>query len=332
MSTETSKWLNQNVLVGHTAKRGNAWHYKASDQGEESNHYEGAIPADDVRRRLFNWQAEAQPMFIQVGDELKEVPNKVAIVRNDTNEILGVPSSSYVPHQYDEALLQQVESILDDNITIGSAGLLKGGAIGWVQIEMPENMKVADVEFRPHLLATTSFNGSIATTYKRTVTVVVCDNTRAAALEENGEEYRIRHTANSGLRISNAREALNIVYKLGDDFAREVEELLSVKVSEQVFDKFLLQTFPIHDEMGKLATTKAADNRGQFMNLWNNDERVAPWKGTAYGVLQLVNTHRHHFRPTKGATVRTERNMMDTLTGITEEQDKRAMRRLLALV
>lgn len=332
MSTETSEWLNQNVLVGHTAKRGNAWHYKASDQGEESNHYEGAIPAEDVRRRLFNWQAEAQPMFIQVGDELVEVPNKVAIVRNDTKQILGVPSSSYVPHQYDEALLKQVESILDDNITIGSAGLLKGGAIGWVQIEMPENMKVADVEFRPHLLATTSFNGSIATTYKRTVTVVVCDNTRAAALEENGEEYRIRHTANSGLRISNAREALNIVYKLGDDFAREVEELLSVKVSDQVFDKFLLQTFPIHDEMGKLAITKAADNRGQFMNLWNNDERVAPWKGTAYGVLQLVNTHRHHFRPTKGSTVRTERNMMDTLTGITEEQDKRAMRRLLALV
>lgn len=332
MSTETSEWLNRNVLVGHTAKRGNAWHYKASDQGDESNHYEGAIPAEDVRRRLFNWKAVAQPMFIQVGDQLKEVPNKVAIVRDDTNEILGVPSASYVPHQYDEALLSQVEAILDDNITIGSAGLLKGGAIGWVQVEMPENMKVADVEFRPHLLATTSFNGSIATTYKRTVTVVVCDNTRAAALEENGQEFRIRHTANSGLRIANAREALNIVYQLGDSFAREVEELLSVKVSDQVFDKFLLQTFPINDDMGKLAITKATDNRAQFMTLWNNDERVAPWKGTAYGVLQLVNTHRHHFRPTKGATVRTERNMMDTLTGVTEEQDKRAIQRLFALV
>lgn len=332
MSTETSEWLNQNVLVGHTAKRGNAWHYKASDQGDESNHYEGAIPAEDVRRRLFNWKAVAKPMFVQVGDQLKEVPNKVAIVRDDTNEILGVPSASYVPHQYDEALLSQVEAILDDNITIGSAGLLKGGAIGWVQVEMPENMKVADVEFRPHLLATTSFNGSIATTYKRTVTVVVCDNTRAAALEENGQEFRIRHTANSGLRIANAREALNIVYQLGDSFAREVEELLSIKVSDQVFDQFLLKTFPIKSEMSKLAITKAADNRGQFMTLWNNDERVTPWKGTAYGILQLVNTHRHHFRPTKGATVRTERNMMDTLTGVTEEQDKRAVQRLLALI
>jgi phage/plasmid-like protein (TIGR03299 family) len=332
MSTETSEWLNQNVLVGHTAKRGNAWHYKASDQGEESNHYEGAVPVEDVRRRLFNWQAVAQPMFIQVGDQLKEVPNKVAIVRNDTNEILGVPSGRYVPHQYDDALLTQVESILDDNITIGSAGLLKGGAIGWVQVEMPENMKVADVEFRPHLLATTSFNGSIATTYKRTVTVVVCDNTRAAALEEKGQEYRIRHTANSGLRIASARDALQIVYQLGDDFAREVEQLLSVKVTDQVFDKFVTQMFPVADDAGTLAQNKAWNNRELFGSLWENDERVAPWKGTAYGVLQLVNTHRHHFRPIKGATVRAERNMMDTLTGVTEESDKAAIKRLLALV
>lgn len=332
MSSETTEWLNQNVLVGHTAKRGNAWHYKASAQGEESNHYEGAIPAEDVRRRLFNWQAVAMPMFVNVNGETKQVPNKVAIVRNDTNDILGVPSSSYVPHQYDDALLTQVESILDDEMTIGSAGLLKGGAIAWVQVEMPENMKVADVEFRPHLLATTSFNGSIATTYKRTVTVVVCDNTRNAALRENGDEYRIRHTANSGLRLASAREALKIVYQMGDDFAREVEQLLSIKVSDQLFDKFLLQTFPINDDMGKLAVTRATENRGQFMTLWNTDERVAPWKGTAYGVLQAVNTHHHHFRPTKGSTMRVERNMMDALTGVTQEKDKRAMERLFALV
>ena len=31
MSKETSNWLNNNVLVGMTDKRGNAWHYKASE-------------------------------------------------------------------------------------------------------------------------------------------------------------------------------------------------------------------------------------------------------------------------------------------------------------
>jgi hypothetical protein len=55
MSAETEEWLNQNILIGFTAKRGNAWHYRASAQGAESNHYEGAIPTEDVVRRLFDW-------------------------------------------------------------------------------------------------------------------------------------------------------------------------------------------------------------------------------------------------------------------------------------
>ena len=44
MSKETQEWLNRNVLIGYTERRGNAWHYRASDQGDEPNHYPGAIP------------------------------------------------------------------------------------------------------------------------------------------------------------------------------------------------------------------------------------------------------------------------------------------------
>ena len=38
MSQETLAWLNTNVLVGFTDKRGIAWHYRASEQGSEPNH------------------------------------------------------------------------------------------------------------------------------------------------------------------------------------------------------------------------------------------------------------------------------------------------------
>jgi len=53
------------------------------------------------------------------------------------------------------------------------------------------------VEFRPNLLATTSFDGSIATTFKRTVTTTVCDNTRELALTEKGQHYKVKHTRGS---------------------------------------------------------------------------------------------------------------------------------------
>jgi hypothetical protein len=44
MSTETMQWLNQNTLIGYSDQRGHAWHYRASDQGDEPNHYPVPVP------------------------------------------------------------------------------------------------------------------------------------------------------------------------------------------------------------------------------------------------------------------------------------------------
>lgn len=56
MSRETLEWLNANTLIGFTDKRGKAWHYRASKQGDQPNHYPGPVPVDDVKRRLFCWE------------------------------------------------------------------------------------------------------------------------------------------------------------------------------------------------------------------------------------------------------------------------------------
>jgi phage/plasmid-like protein (TIGR03299 family) len=338
MSNETTQWLNQNVLVGMTDKRGTAWHYKASDQGEEPNHYAGAIPVEDVRRRLFHWSALEVPMFISVPSEdgesfdYQEVPSKNAIVRSDTYEVLGVPSKRYVPHQYDEWLLESVGNIIDDDLVIGSAGLLKNGAIAWVQIEMPENSKVADVEFRPNLLATTSFNGSIATTYKRTVTIVVCDNTRAMALREDSDQVRIRHTANSALRLASARSVLEVVHEMEDEFTQELNRLLSISITDQQFEKFLTKLIPVKDTESKQAVTRSDNQKAELLTLWREDQRVSPWKNTAYGALQAVNTHRQHFRQTRKGNLIVERTMLDNLKGKLYELDQRASKVLSSII
>ena len=51
---ETLQWLDENMLIGFTDKRGTAWHYRTDLQGAEPNHYPGAIPVADVKRRLFD--------------------------------------------------------------------------------------------------------------------------------------------------------------------------------------------------------------------------------------------------------------------------------------
>jgi hypothetical protein len=172
------------TLIGYTDKRGNAWHYRSEDQGNEPNHYPGAIPVDDVLRRLFDWKViEAPITYIVPGkvegaivsyqhegewfSVLSSQVGRKGMLTDDTYYDLGAFKSGYQGHDYTEWLIDNVATILDtskNGLGIGSAGLLKNRAQAWVSVEMEENFTSKQgVEFRPYLLAATSFDGSIAT-------------------------------------------------------------------------------------------------------------------------------------------------------------------------
>ena len=319
MSKETTAWLNSNVLVGYTAKRGTAWHYRADEQAAEPNHYPDAIPVEDVRRRLFHWQPVEATMTARYtlmdesGVEAIEIPDqeRKVIVRPDTRQILGVFKNGYTVHGYDEWLIDNVETILDADVKIGSAGLLKGGAVGWVQVEMADTMEAAGVEFRPFLTAATSLDGSLATTYISGAQVVVCDNTLQLAQATADRRYRVKHSSGSLGRLSDVRDSLGLILSTGQEFAAEIEKLNREVVTEQRWKDFrTAYTAPSTDT--KAAKTIAAEKSAKLNRLWRSDSRVAPWAGTAYGVLAAVNTYQHHEARTTGRS-KAERNAEATL-------------------
>jgi len=217
--------LNTNTLIGFTEKRGNAWHYRAVLQGAESNHYPGAIPVADVRRRLLNWQAVPRRVAIEfpatvetmthLNDQGEPVrwavqQNRQAITPSNRDVVMGLFKDGYKIHQYDAWLLDNVATIVDDELAISSAGLLRDGALAWVEVSIPETITTPEgVAFRPNLLAATSFDGSLATTIKRTVQATVCDNTLAVAQREKGQTVKIRHSSGSLGRITSVRQALS---------------------------------------------------------------------------------------------------------------------------
>lgn len=314
MSRESSKWLNTRTLIGFTSKRGKAWHYREEDQGMEPNHYPDAIPVDDVLRRLFNFEVWDAPLYVLGDSGYVEVPNRKAMITSDTADVLGVFKGGYTGHQYSEWLLENVGSIIDDDLGIGSAGLLRNRAQAWVSVEVPETITTPEgVEFRPNLTACTSFDGSLATTYKRHVGIVVCDNTLSGALGEDGQSFKVKHSKYSGMKISDAREALAIVHTMADDFAAEVARLTSWKVSEKVFQQLLDKVVPLPTDEGR-GMTIAENKRSEILNLYRADERAAAWNGTAFGVLQAFNTWNHHFASVKKDVPRVLRNMENTLT------------------
>lgn len=347
MSKETMLHLNTLTLIGDTDKRGNAWHYRADLQGAESNHYPGAVPPEDVERRLYNWTAVPRRIAVEIPATLTDMTHlsedgqpmkwavqddRQAIARSDDHYVMGVFKDGYEPHQYKEVLLDKVRLILDDDLHISSAGLLKQGAIAWVEVSVPDNFVTPEgVAFRPNLLSGTSFDGSLATFWKRTIQATVCDNTFEIARAEDGAIYKIKHTKNSGFKIAEARDALELVYKAADEFAAEVKLLCETEVTSRQWDAFLAEYAPIVDNKGDAlkgrSLTIATNKQDELRRLWNNDNRVSPWKGTGFGVLQAANTYLHHSSTVKGAT-RPERNMLNAIKGVTAEHDQGVLDKL----
>jgi phage/plasmid-like protein (TIGR03299 family) len=345
MSRETLATLNTRTLIGFTGQRGHAWHYRAGHQGTEPNHYPGAIPVGDVLRRLFDWEAISRRIAVEVPASLDDplalmdhldpdgLParwavqeDRQAIVRSDNHHTMGLFKDGYVPHQYQQWLLEAVSAILGDTLAISSAGLLREGAVAWVEVSVPETVHLdgPGVSFRPNLLGTTSFDGSIATCFKRTITVTVCDNTLAVALSEAGQLYRIKHSRWSGFKLSEARAALNVIETTTDEFSAQVEALCQTTVTDRQWEQFLAAHAPLTDDDGRRLTgrslTAATRKQDELRSLWTGDQRVSPWKGTAWGVLQATNTWSHHLQTVRGAT-RADRNALNTITGAQARED-----------
>jgi phage/plasmid-like protein (TIGR03299 family) len=338
MSKESVAWLNTMTLIGFTDTRGSAWHFDEDSQGSEPNHYPGAIPIEDVRRRLFNWEpVEAKlQVILPDGTQITDKERK-AIVRPDTKDIFGIFKSGYQIHSYDEWLLNQVSTILDDKLQIGSAGLLRKGAQAWVQVEVNENITTPEgVEFRPHLLASTSLDGSLATSYGRSVVNTVCDNTMSASLSSMGDQkLKLKHTKYSRIRITEAHEALAIVHEIGDAFAAEVAELTNIIVTDGDWEKFLNEINPIPADEGR-GKTVAQNKRDILTGMWESDSRVKPWAGTAWGVVQAINTYSHWensaHNEENNPNARNERNMARAVKGDVDKLDKETLSTLQAVL
>jgi phage/plasmid-like protein (TIGR03299 family) len=348
MSKETQKWLNTMTLIGNVLKRGRAWHWREAEQGDEPNHYDGFIPMDDVRRRLFDWTAEETPVFIKTAQgTFREIEDRKAVIHSTTGKVFNVFSNRYNVHQYEQTLLKNLTEIIDSHdLGIDSAGLLREGGKAWVQISVPENISSkAGFEFRPTLLASTAHDGTLATTYRRVIQAVVCDNTLNMALNEQTDSVvKFRHNSDASLdgSLARIREALEIIYQTAESFQQELDALTAWSVTDKQFTKLVEQVYPISltDDGSQNAQSASKQNpkRDALQSLWRNDERVTPWKNTALGVVQAFTTANQHVfgkqesraqrnynQLVNGAQFREDAIIIERLREITEEEPELAM-------
>lgn len=325
MTQENMDTLRRNILKGY-AEKSKAWHYDASNADSVANHVEGPLSRELIIERLFNFSIDERPIYIPADDgTFRLVEGRKAMVTSDTLETLGVFKSGYKGHDYTTALLDKLQHLVGEGVGYGTAGLLKNRAVAFVQLELPNNFDTKEgVKFRPNLGAATSFDGSLATTYKRGFTVWVCDNTLSAGLSEDGQQFKVKHSKYSGFKLDNARAALDLIETTAQQASEEITKLCQWEVTDKQFQDFLAKLSPVPELKegdNTRGRTLAISKAETIRELYETDERAAPWRGTAFGVLQATNTYNQHEAPQRGGVDRDVRRFENFFSGKTEAAD-----------
>lgn len=228
------------------------------------------------------------------------VPNYYANVRTDTEEVLGVVGKDYQIVQNIEAF-SFFDSIVgnDDGIKYETAGALGKGERVFITAKLPDYIRVGrDDLIEQYLFLTTSHDGFGSITAAFTPVRVVCQNTLNAAMKNQQNTIKIRHTSSATERLKQAHQLMGISSRLG----QEMEELYTHWAKIRINDREIKQLIEVAMAPSKEVLTSLQEEKrdtlsSHYLNIVENvyefalsapSQMESTTKGTLFGAYNAV--------------------------------------------
>lgn len=253
---------------------------------------------------LAGWNVRKAPLtysdVTESGVTSAEVKDRWATVRTDPTtggtSYLGVVGGHYTPIQ-NEAHAELLDAVVDvSGAEWVAAGASGGGKRVFMTMRLPEDIQIGGQDaLNLYLVALNSHDGNSAFRFAVTPVRVTCTNMQAAALRAAQSSFSIRHTANAGRELQEAREALGLTYKYVEAFQESAEALLAKRMTNKAFDAYAAQLFNVRDD-GK-ASKRAVQNRDGLVSLYRESDTLEGIRGTKWGAYQAVTEYIDHIAP-----------------------------------
>ena len=289
----------------------------ATANGRTAMMYTGEVPWHGLGTRLeepatareaieaagLNFLAELKG--IQTADGLP-VPQRKAVVRSDTNDILGVVGNSYVPVQNHQAFGFLDAVAADGRIRYHTAGALGRGERVWMLAKLPDDIRVknSDDITEQYLLLSNSHDGSSSLRVFFTPIRVVCANTLAiAAGKGRGQGISIVHKGNLAAKVRQAQEVLGLAKRFYDDVHAQIDLLARHYPNARQLEAFFKQLYPDPPE-GE--SSRVRNVRLEMMRLFEEGRGhdIPQVRHTTWAALNAVTEYVDHFRSTRGTSHR----------------------------
>lgn len=298
-------------------------------------------PQDALRVGRLDWTVEESTSltacFVEPnGDAARNiVETHKTLRRSDTKSILGTVGAGYTPVQ-NTTLAEIAETFNKAGVRVETAGSLFGGRKVWFLIDggSVDVGNKGDVVNRYVMLhnahdGTASLGGDIVTTR------VVCNNTYTGALLEGGSFFRFRHTSGIGLRIDDAKKALESFRATAarDDEAMHAlaaKPLTRAEIQSLWTDVLVALDGPIaaspKDEKQERRREKAVAGLADMARVF--DRESSQFGATAWVAVNAITNHIQYGR----GQLKGEARQSADLFGSYADAKRTAMKHALALV
>lgn len=298
-------------------------HDLAVTNGRTAMMYTGEVPWHGLGTRLEE-PATAREAIEAAGldyeAELKElqtvegtlVPQRRAVVRSDTGDILGVVGKSYVPVQNAQAFSFLDAVVADGSLRYDTAGALGRGERVWMLAKLPGHIRIkgGDDIVDKFLLLSNSHDGTSALRIQCTGIRVVCSNTLNMALRHRGaRSISILHKGDLTAKIEEAQRVLGFADLFFQDAEVKIDILANhYPTTDQVQDYFKT----LYPDPADTDSNRARNIRNRLTELFESGigMDIPAIKGTTWAAYNAITEWVDHRRTrTRDANLRRSRRL-----------------------
>lgn len=184
-----------------------------------------------------DWNVRIEKTFTESGIEL----DRIGLVREDNNTILGVHSNGYVPYQNEQLvdLLQRVSSLT--GLEIHRGGEFGGGKKVFIQLKS-NDLRLGNDRVEGFVTGINSFDGSTSLAFGNSNLTISCQNTFFSAYR-NLE--KIRHTKNMSVRIDEICRGVDVLVQEEQEMFNTIKKMSETRFDQRTKDRVIKSLFDI---------------------------------------------------------------------------------------
>lgn len=247
------------------------------------------------------------------------IPNRYALRRTDTKDVLGLCAGMYKPLQNREAFSFFDGVFGKDKARYEVAGVLGKGEKVWLLARLPGEFTVGREDLvGKWLLLTNGHDTNEPVRAKFTPIRVVCQNTLSAALSNKDSEVRVQHIGNVQGKLEIAGKLLTQAGIYFDEMQTVFNGFLKVSMKEKALRSYFTRVIAGDNADEKELSTIAARHIAKCVEMHDTGRGhdIKGVRGSLWGAYNAVTEFVDHER--------TDENLGFILTGRGAELKQRA--------